>query len=313
MDMCGAIATARRQGVRVVAYVNGRDKGAYSAGALICLACEAVVMSPGSVMGAAAPVLMDSQGGIHDMGGDMRAKTVSAFSAKFRALAADSGFPPALAAAMVDRDLGVVMMTKNGKPYFASMADAKSLRAQLTAEDGRAPTEKIICQPGALVTVTADEALQMKALKGLADTPEELIQLLGVSGKPTMIYDPMDKFWLRLKPVQARIKEMGQQFEKAWDDAVQAAPGRGNYTYYQQTGKFTPESQREWRKRTDNCVAYIDQCIRILNEMQALMKVNSDLFSEDDAGPLKEIQSSLEQDRKRIVSERDMVVVRTPR
>lgn len=75
--------------VPTIAYV---ETHAYSAGALIALACQKVYLFPTAVMGAAEPIPATD-------------KTVSAIKAEFKAIATERGRDPLLAQAMVDKDL----------------------------------------------------------------------------------------------------------------------------------------------------------------------------------------------------------------
>lgn len=80
--------------VRTIAYVN---REAYSAGALLAIACEQIFFAPGGVMGAATPVYFDPQGQMQQA----PEKIVSAVRALFRATAETRGRDPRVAEAMV--------------------------------------------------------------------------------------------------------------------------------------------------------------------------------------------------------------------
>ena len=87
----------------VIAHVRGR---AWSAGALIALAADYLVMAPGSSMGAAEPRPAEE-------------KVISALRAEFESLAERNGRDPQVAAAMVDKDVvieGLVERIKSS-PY----------------------------------------------------------------------------------------------------------------------------------------------------------------------------------------------------
>jgi membrane-bound serine protease (ClpP class) len=83
--------------VKTIAFVNQR---AISAGALITLACEQVVMATGGTVGAATPVL---SGGTETVAADE--KTVSYVRSEFRATAEARNRNPQIAEAMVDPDV----------------------------------------------------------------------------------------------------------------------------------------------------------------------------------------------------------------
>ena len=80
----------------------GRD--AYSAGAIIALGTKHIYMAPGSVIGAATPILMSPGGGVQDLNEDVGEKMKSGVAAMVRAAAEQGGHDPALAEAMVRRE-----------------------------------------------------------------------------------------------------------------------------------------------------------------------------------------------------------------
>jgi membrane-bound serine protease (ClpP class) len=128
--------------VRTVAFVNKR---AISAGALISLAAENIVMAGGSTIGAATPV----QAGQPGAGAQPVAeKTVSYVRKEFRATAEARKRPPLLAEAMVDADVAIRGVIEKGK----------------------------------LLTLTTDEALKHKLADFRADSLEDVLQRLDLGG-----------------------------------------------------------------------------------------------------------------------------------
>lgn len=81
------------------------EKDAYSAGAIIALATRHIYMAPGSVIGAATPMLMSPMGGIQEMPGDVQEKMTSAVAAMVRSAAEQGGHDKELAEAMVRADM----------------------------------------------------------------------------------------------------------------------------------------------------------------------------------------------------------------
>jgi membrane-bound serine protease (ClpP class) len=130
--------------VPVHAFVNRR---AFSAGALIALATQAIYMRPGSVMGAATPV-----GG---EGEKLPEKYVSAMRSEMRALAEDRGLDPRIAEAMVDEDIEIEGVVEKGKlltltteeavrvGYAREVADWDALLASLGLADAPVHTTAI--------------------------------------------------------------------------------------------------------------------------------------------------------------------------
>lgn len=128
--------------VPTVAFVNRR---AISAGALISLAAEKLVMAGGGTIGAATPVQMGQPGAAAQ---PVQEKTVSYVRKEFRATAESRKRPPLLAEAMVDADVAIPDIIEKGK----------------------------------LLTLTTEEALQNKLADLRADTLETVLEQLGFGG-----------------------------------------------------------------------------------------------------------------------------------
>jgi membrane-bound serine protease (ClpP class) len=130
-----------RAKVKTVAFINKR---AISAGALISLAAETIVMADGSTIGAATPVQIGLPGAPAQ---PVEEKTVSYMRKEFRATAESRTRPPELAEAMVDADVEISGVIAKGK----------------------------------LLTLTTEEALQQKLADFRADTLEALLKALNLS------------------------------------------------------------------------------------------------------------------------------------
>jgi membrane-bound serine protease (ClpP class) len=102
--------------VRTIAFVNPR---AISAGALLALATETIVMTSGGTMGAAMPVL---GGGSTPQAADE--KSVSYLRKEFAATAERRGRPAAFAEAMVDVDVEIPGVVANGKLLTLTTSEA---------------------------------------------------------------------------------------------------------------------------------------------------------------------------------------------
>lgn len=105
-----------RADVPVYAWVNMH---AYSAGAMIALATERVLMQEGAVMGAATPV--------DGSGTKASEKIVSAMRAQMRALSEAQGLDPVIAEAMVDEDIAVEGVVEEGKLLTLTTGEAVAL------------------------------------------------------------------------------------------------------------------------------------------------------------------------------------------
>ena len=94
--------------VRTIAFINQR---AISAGALIALACDTLVMTTGGTIGAAAPVVGGGTGETQPAD----EKSVSYVRSEFRATAETRNRPAAIAEAMVDADVEIAGVIEKGK------------------------------------------------------------------------------------------------------------------------------------------------------------------------------------------------------
>ena len=126
--------------IMTVAFVNRR---AISAGALISLAAEKIVMADASTIGAATPVQMGQPGAPAQ---PVEEKTVSYVRKEFRATAESRKKPPLIAEAMVDSDVEIPGLIAKGK----------------------------------LLTLTTEEALKHGVADFRADSIEKLLAQLGL-------------------------------------------------------------------------------------------------------------------------------------
>ena len=123
-----------------IAFVNKR---AISAGALISLACDSILMAPGSTIGAATPVTIGAGGGEK-----ASEKVVSYWRSEMRATAEETGRDPLIAEAMVDESVVVEDVSDEGK----------------------------------LLTLTTDQAVELGFADAAAESEEEVLAYIGFAG-----------------------------------------------------------------------------------------------------------------------------------
>jgi hypothetical protein len=141
----------RSSSVPTIAYIHGK---AVSAGSYIALNASAIIMEPGSSIGAAAVV---------DITGNEieSAKVISHWSSQMRSAAELRGRKPLIAEGMVDKNL-VVAMPEIGR----------------TAEKGQ------------IVSLTADEALKVGYAERSAKDMKEVLAFLGAENRPVITEEP---------------------------------------------------------------------------------------------------------------------------
>ena len=134
-----------RSPVRTVAFVNKR---AISAGALISLAAEKIVMADGGTIGAATPVQMGAPGGGTK---PVDEKSVSYMRKEFRATAESRKRPLLVAEAMVDPDVVIAGVIAKGKLLTLTTSEALKLGVADVRADSLEAVLEYLKLPGAQV------------------------------------------------------------------------------------------------------------------------------------------------------------------
>ena len=123
------------------------EKDAYSAGAIIALATPHIYMAPGSVIGAATPLMMGPMGGVEAMPESVEEKMTSAVAALVRTAAEQGGHSTELAEAMVRRELeysiGSNIVSKAGQLLTLTASEADGVLSEGTVKDLSALLETI--------------------------------------------------------------------------------------------------------------------------------------------------------------------------
>lgn len=171
----------QQQNLHIIAFVG--DK-AISAGVMIALAADEIVMAPHSVMGDSAPIAVSATGGMDTLGETERAKAESPILEDFYDSALRNGYDPLLTQSMVSVGMTVhwVENKETGKRRFV---DAKELEILTKGDDAewkivegvRDPVDG----PNTLLTVNSDLAVKLGLAKGLANSPEDLAGQRGLT------------------------------------------------------------------------------------------------------------------------------------
>jgi membrane-bound serine protease (ClpP class) len=142
--------------MKTYTFVNNK---AYSAGAFISASTDKIFMSPGSVIGAATPVMLAPGAGVQELPKSYEEKLTSAMRALIRATAQEKGHNPQVFEAMVDADQGLTVdgrvITPKGKLLTLTNEDA-------AREYGKPP--KPLLSAGTVNSL--DELLEKTDLKG---------------------------------------------------------------------------------------------------------------------------------------------------
>ncbi len=155
---------------KTVAFVSEK---AISAGALIALACNELVMKHHTTIGDTAPIMMSQEG--PKMMGE---KFQSPIRAKFRSLAKRNGYPEKLVEAMVTADMTVYEVEIDGEKRYMDGVEY----ADLTEEEKAAITGKrTVVAEGELLTMDDVEARELGFSEMSVDTIEEMLDRMGIT------------------------------------------------------------------------------------------------------------------------------------
>ena len=167
----------KAQKVRTIAYVNSK---AISAGAMIALACDEIVMAPVATMGDCAPIAIDPTGSLAPLPAAERAKAESPILTDFRDSALSNGYDPLVALAMVSVERAVYWVeNEGGEKKFVDAAAYNELKDQ----GWKQVTEGVptpIDADNTLLTVNSDLAIKLGLAKGTAGSVDELLSQRGL-------------------------------------------------------------------------------------------------------------------------------------
>jgi membrane-bound serine protease (ClpP class) len=114
--------------VHTIAFIKNK---AISAGALVAVACDEIVMSPGSQLGDCAPIIFDTGGQLEPLPAAERAKEQSPILADFAESARRNGYDPLVVEAMVRVETVVhVVVNDKGEKRYVDDKDYAKLVAQ---------------------------------------------------------------------------------------------------------------------------------------------------------------------------------------
>ena len=165
------------RGLNTVAYVT---RNADSAGALIAIACQQLYMNRISHMGSATPVAINplaplapflpQQQGQEDMTNKIKSRA----RAVFRTTAVETGRNEYIAEAMVDPDIELVLALVEDEEQILSRLKLNEKQSQLG--DSKVIEMSIVCAKGALLNMTAREALEWGFIDGIPDSRDQLVR-----------------------------------------------------------------------------------------------------------------------------------------
>lgn len=147
-------------------------KKAISAGALIALACNELVMKHSTEIGDCAPIIQSSEGPK-----TVGEKIQSPLRARFRSLAERNGYPAKLSEAMVTAEMAVYKVEIDGKSVYM---DSNDLEDMTDKEKEKITSKKTIVAKDELLTMTDKEAHELGFSKMSVSNIEEMLSKKGI-------------------------------------------------------------------------------------------------------------------------------------
>jgi membrane-bound serine protease (ClpP class) len=133
LEICDAIKQARTEGIKVYAWVNNQ---AYSAGTIIALATDGVVMSANATMGDCQPIMFTEKGPAA-IPAEMEAKAMSPLLEELRDSAYRNGYDLDLVMSLIRPEMQIFWLvnTETGERDFADVAGRNRLFGLDSADD----------------------------------------------------------------------------------------------------------------------------------------------------------------------------------
>ncbi|MBA3014627.1 MAG: serine protease, partial [Desulfobulbaceae bacterium] len=185
---------------RTIGFVKTK---AISAGALIALSCNDLVMRPSTTIGDCAPITYSNEG--PKMLGE---KFQSPLRAQFRSLARRNNYPPTLAEAMVTSEKEVyAVMGHDGETRYLDSTEYEDLPQP---ERDKITSKKTVVAKGELLTMDNAEAQVLGFSRMTANSVEEMLHGFGIENYEIVRLDQnwsetMGRFIASISPILLMI------------------------------------------------------------------------------------------------------------
>ena len=197
-DIAGAIYNIRKI-CPVITYVKSEKQGgAISAGVAVALSGEKVFIAKNAVIGGATSYAVTENGPTDfkkAYGEEIGAKYQSIWQSFLASTAEQGGRPGLLAKAMVDKDIEVIEVEKQGKREFIEPINKK-------------PEDKVVhtwSTKGSLLTLTGEEAVACTIADKTADTREEVLKDMNAETAEIVINNDVQEAAVELDRVEKRL------------------------------------------------------------------------------------------------------------
>jgi membrane-bound ClpP family serine protease len=218
----------------VAAYIKGGESGgAYSAGAVLLMACDKIYMNGATSVGAAT--MISGNKSMKDrFGPDVGAKFDAAWRNYVAGVAEKNGYSPAIARAMVTKEIVVIEVLRKGKKVYIEPENKKKSDKKL----------RVICKNGDILALTAMEAVECGLATAIYDSQSELLLGLGY-GNAQVVQNE------KLAQAQGDYEEITKKVDRMFAKISQYQ------TTLQIQAKNDPKGAKETLKKLARCFEYL--------------------------------------------------------
>lgn len=298
--------------IPTIAWLKG--KGALSAGVWVSLACDKIVMSPGTAIGASTPYHFED--GVAKV---LEEKFVSALRSQYAAAARAHGRSGALAEATIDPGLEI---------WKVKRGDTLAYVDKLGATDAdRANRVRVVCPAGKLLSVSAHEALKLGLADAIVRDDDILGAIVGVTGigRDTLTYRKSRLAAKKLarelaaeekdqRASEKRRRNLERKWRGEWERLQKAEvelramdPAGYRYRIYEGTHRFV-DGGKAWREHSEKAIKEASRCVDALNELIEIVEKVKDTDKEA-AGVIKDMERYRQEVRvyrRRLETRKDM-------
>jgi len=233
---------------RTVAWIDGKEHGAFSAAAILACGCDEIIMAPGNAIGAAVPYIVTASS---KWPMPVSEKFRSALHGQIRAIAEEKGHPwPVIRAwltpraglyrirqgdkarlvnyddirneeelpAVIEEIEGQVQSTYSGDPQSQTVRHTWRIRRRISVDTGPPKDVEVICPRGRVLTLTDQEAVELGLATAVCASEQDVLKKLGLpKARISRIPEVTKVVETTLERTLAKVKsllERGQRAEK---------------------------------------------------------------------------------------------------
>jgi ATP-dependent protease ClpP protease subunit len=247
----------KQKDLKIAAYV----RQAHSCAALFAMSCPTVVMAPEATIGGAV-IFRHTPWGTPE---NIEEKMQSVLHAKFRASVEEAGHSPLLVEAMMRADIAVGRV--------GTGASAKVIEPGTGTLD-----DFVMIKPGGkILTLTAREALDCGLAAEISSDTSACATRVGLTGlveNSSNAVRANKEYRESIDNAAKGYHRVLKRAKEAYDGAVTVHPRGHSYLAERDSGKFVGKAAKDWRKRSDECVRFLERYRVAIQAARRVVEIN---------------------------------------